>query len=588
MIPAPVKTISYFLSFVLILTVVPACKVDVPESGFDSYKDTTSPTVVSVSPADGSTGVDLNPDGFVSITFSEEMDESSLNSVTFGISDENTDLSGTYDCFETTCTFSSSDILHYSETYTVTLSTGIKDAGGVDLDQAYTWSFETNSLAASVSPTDGSTDVAPIPTEFVSVTFPAQMDESSLTTQTFTINDGDNDLSGTYSCAGSTCSFTSTDSLHYNDTYTVSLSPDIKDAAGSEFNQAYTWSFNTGSFISSTIPADGSTDVPIESIEITINAFEVVNSTTATTANISLMEGENTISGSVSSNDNVITFAPSTTLKTNSLHTVTISADVTDINNSRMVQDYSWSFTTGGAFTATAGTLQTAKNLSRSMVLSTNLNNTSGISYSITAGPSHGSASISGDSVLYSPSADYTGSDQFSYQANNGVEDSTSASITVTVNPWLPDTGQTTLFSGNNDVTGEDGDYNFNSPSYTDNSNGTVTDNITGLIWQQSDDDTTRNWSDAVEYCDNLSLGSTGGWRLPTVDELDGILILEVDKDEPTINTVFSGTELLKYWTSTTHAVISGSAWVVEFKVGTVNYEDKTNSHYTRCVRSGN
>ncbi|MBI5675484.1 MAG: hypothetical protein HZC48_06640 [Nitrospirae bacterium] len=56
----------------------------------------------------------------------------------------------------------------------------------------------------------------------------------------------------------------------------------------------------------------------------------------------------------------------------------------------------------------------------------------------------------------------------------------------------LPDTGQTKCYRGVDPYdeipcagTGQDGEYNINPLSYTDNGNGTVTDNNTGLMWQK-------------------------------------------------------------------------------------------------------
>ncbi|MBT4290747.1 MAG: hypothetical protein HOD92_25755, partial [Deltaproteobacteria bacterium] len=68
----------------------------------------------------------------------------------------------------------------------------------------------------------------------------------------------------------------------------------------------------------------------------------------------------------------------------------------------------------------------------------------------------------------------------------------------------LPDTGQTTSFTP---TFGEDHDYLINPPSFTDNSDGTVTDNNTGLVWQQDDDNNTYTWSAAAIICENVSLG---------------------------------------------------------------------------------
>ncbi|MCK7470011.1 MAG: DUF1566 domain-containing protein [Desulfomicrobium escambiense] len=59
----------------------------------------------------------------------------------------------------------------------------------------------------------------------------------------------------------------------------------------------------------------------------------------------------------------------------------------------------------------------------------------------------------------------------------------------------LPDTGQTKCYQVVSPYaeipragTGQDGAYSINPMSYTDNGNGTVTDNNTGLMWQQQDD----------------------------------------------------------------------------------------------------
>jgi hypothetical protein len=69
----------------------------------------------------------------------------------------------------------------------------------------------------------------------------------------------------------------------------------------------------------------------------------------------------------------------------------------------------------------------------------------------------------------------------------------------------LPDTGQTVDYT----VTiGEDSDYGFNTPAFTINGDGTVTDNITGLMWQQSDGGE-KTFESAILYCDSLTLPRT-------------------------------------------------------------------------------
>jgi hypothetical protein len=48
-------------------------------------------------------------------------------------------------------------------------------------------------------------------------------------------------------------------------------------------------------------------------------------------------------------------------------------------------------------------------------------------------------------------------------------------------------------------------------------------DPATGLIWAEHDNGNDVNWNEANSYCANLRLGGYLGWRLPSIDELQGI-----------------------------------------------------------------
>jgi len=160
----------------------------------------------------------------------------------------------------------------------------------------------------------------------------------------------------------------------------------------------------------------------------------------------------------------------------------------------------------------------------------------------------------------------------------------------------LPDTGQTACYytDGYDGYcipcvgTGQDGEFTINPMSFTDNGNGTVTDNVTGLMWQQSDDDTERNWDEAGSYCQSLALAGHSDWRLPSRREL--MSIVNYKTYFPAIDSVkFPGTNASVYsgyyWSSTSFAPLSSSAWHVGFYHGNVNLYDKTHSRYVRCVR---
>jgi len=55
------------------------------------------------------------------------------------------------------------------------------------------------------------------------------------------------------------------------------------------------------------------------------------------------------------------------------------------------------------------------------------------------------------------------------------------------------------------------------------------TDPDTGLTWTKQDNGSDVNWDQAKAYCSNLRLGGFTDWRLPTIDELQGIYDPSID-----------------------------------------------------------
>ena len=71
---------------------------------------------------------------------------------------------------------------------------------------------------------------------------------------------------------------------------------------------------------------------------------------------------------------------------------------------------------------------------------------------------------------------------------------------------------------------GQDADYPGPDPSYTDNGDGTITDNNTGLMWQQ-DMGAKISYADATSKADTLTLGDYTDWRVPTIKELYSLIL---------------------------------------------------------------
>ncbi len=59
------------------------------------------------------------------------------------------------------------------------------------------------------------------------------------------------------------------------------------------------------------------------------------------------------------------------------------------------------------------------------------------LTYIIVSGPSHGSLSVVGSSVTYTPTAGFVGSDSFTFKANDGTLDSNIATVSITVKPYI-------------------------------------------------------------------------------------------------------------------------------------------------------
>ena len=145
------------------------------------------------------------------------------------------------------------------------------------------------------------------------------------------------------------------------------------------------------------------------------------------------------------------------------------------------------------------------------------------------------------------------------------------------------------------DTYGQDSQYTQGSkPSYRDNLNGTVTDQNTGLTWQQTPDCVRRSWQESINYCSDLELAGHSDWRLASRHDLT--TILEFSLWRPVLNTVFfdncvpNTTAFSSSWSSTSYTGNSSSAYVIDFQhggplgdIGSIDF--KTQDHYNRCVR---
>lgn len=155
-------------------------------------------------------------------------------------------------------------------------------------------------------------------------------------------------------------------------------------------------------------------------------------------------------------------------------------------------------------------------------------------------------------------------------------------------------------------------------PRWEDNGDQTVTDNLTGLIWEKKrnldtavnpadphDADNAYSWTvtdgdnadeDGTVFTDFLatlntsSFAGANGWRLPSVVELQTILLSDPYPcgTSPCIHPTFGPTQAVAYWSTTSGANgLPSEAWDIDFNSGCVNCHTKTESFPARAVRGG-
>jgi len=164
----------------------------------------------------------------------------------------------------------------------------------------------------------------------------------------------------------------------------------------------------------------------------------------------------------------------------------------------------------------------------------------------------------------------------------------------------LPRTGQATSYGTSDDGALQEG-VAWPSPRFTDNSDGTVTDNLTGLVWlKNANCFSTVAWTVALADANSLASGAcgltdgsaAGQWRLPNINELESL----VSADPSNLSTWlslqgFGNVTFANYWSSTTVAGTAGDAWSLSAGSGGWDGYDKSNSspisNYVWPVRSG-
>ena len=182
----------------------------------------------------------------------------------------------------------------------------------------------------------------------------------------------------------------------------------------------------------------------------------------------------------------------------------------------------------------------------------------------------------------------------------------TSATLVPAATVRLPQTAQSGCWDAKGVAvacvgTGQDGELAMGvalpAQRFSDNSDGTVTDKMTGLIWlKNANCFSSQTWSAAMSSASTLASGAcgladgsvAGQWRLPNIVELESLVNLQQSSAATWLNSLgFSGVQGFNYWSSSADAIYTNYAWDVSMTNGYVYDGIKSNSYFVWPVRGG-
>lgn len=335
----------------LSIVLMAGCKKDDDTAG-------VRPMVISTNPINNATSIAINSK--ISAAFSVAMDPSTITIANFTLQQGTAMVSGSVTNTDTTATFTPAANMAPNTIYTATITAGAKDISGKTLVKDYIWSFTSGAIPDITLPTVTLTDPANSATgvalnKLIVITFSKPMDQTTITSLTFTLKQGSTPVSGavTYNGTNNKATFTpASNSLAYNKIYTATVTTGAKDMAGNALASNNTVSFTTVNapdlmlpMVNSIDPINNATDVASNKV-VAITFSEAMDTLTINTSTFTLNQGTTTILGTVAYSGTTARFTPSTILAEGTIYTATVTTGAKDLAGNPLAANFIWSFTT--------------------------------------------------------------------------------------------------------------------------------------------------------------------------------------------------------------------------------------------------
>ncbi|HEX5031434.1 MAG TPA: Ig-like domain-containing protein [Candidatus Eisenbacteria bacterium] len=414
--------------------------------------DVTPPSVISVAPLPGETGVGVS--STVRATFSEAVEPATVTTSTLTLEGSGGPVAGSVTLTNFTATFTPSSPLAYSTTYTARVTTGVHDLAGNAMASDTSWTFTTGAApdltpptVTDKSPLAGATNV-PIGTA-VTATFSEAVAPGSVTTASFLLT-GTGPVAGTVSLNGTTATFTPSSSLAYGTTYTARITTAVQDLAGNHLASEQIWSFTTPPppdvtppTVTAVTPLAGATGVAVATT-VTATFSEALASASVSPTTF-LVTGVGPVGGTVALNGTTATFTPSSPLAYSTTYTARITTGVEDLGGNNLATDFTWTFTTGAAPDLTPPTVTAVSPLAGAtgVPIGTAVSGTfsealapasvSATTFTLAAGvvPVLGTVSLAGQVATFTPLVPLLFNTTYTAHLTTGIEDEAGNNLAV-------------------------------------------------------------------------------------------------------------------------------------------------------------
>jgi hypothetical protein len=327
------------------------------------------------------------------------------------------------------------------------------------------------------APINGATNV-PLD-QLITVSFNEEMNAETINQSSFTLKNGTSQIAGVVTYNGTTATFTPSALLAPNTTYSARITRTIKDITGNALQTETNWTFSTGltitPMVASTDPENNANNIFLNKV-VSVNFNMPMKASTINTTTYTLKQGTTAVSGTVSYSGTTAIFVPTVLLSPNTVYTATVSKTVTNLDNTTLIADYVWKFTTGALVAPTVTSTDPINNstgVSLSKTITANFSmimdplTITGTTFTLKQGTTviAGAVSYSGSTASFNPTNDLLEGKIYTATITTGAKSATGVPLandyvwnftTLVVNAPAPTAGLFFgVFGGNAGITNQ-------------------------------------------------------------------------------------------------------------------------------------